>query len=168
MQTSTSVSAIFNCSLERAFKTPILGDATKTIGAGYGFIPRVTHFINDKTWGNVGGSRIPYAEKNLATKGGPIGIDRILVREENKYWKWELTDFRLWAMGFTKFEGELFFEARKNQDISVKWIYTLHSKGILAYPVQWLFARISWNGIMRKAFKKMKYLAETEDSFIYQ
>ena len=133
MTTSTSVSEIFNCSLETAFKTPILGDATKTL-TGYGIIPAVSHFTEDETWGQEGGSRMPHSATSLLSKGGEIGVDVIVVREENKYWKWQVTDFRQWSMGFTKFQGELFFEEIAENKISVRWLYTLSSKSILAYP----------------------------------
>lgn len=48
MVSTVTISAIFECSLERAFKTPMLCDVTK-VHTGYGFMPRVTHCIDDET-----------------------------------------------------------------------------------------------------------------------
>jgi len=45
--------AIYNCTLERAFKAPILCDVTK-VHTGYGLMPRVTKTTNDQDWGKVG------------------------------------------------------------------------------------------------------------------
>ena len=56
METSTKITAIFNCSIERAFKTPILCDITK-VHTGYGLMPRVTHCTEDKGWGQIGSSK---------------------------------------------------------------------------------------------------------------
>lgn len=87
MKTKATVSAIFHSSLERAFKTPILGDVTKFL-VGYGPVPAVVKITDDATWGKPGGTRIPHGAKNFASKGGPIGIDQVYVREENTYWEW--------------------------------------------------------------------------------
>lgn len=51
------VSSIYECSLERAFKTPMLCDITK-VHTGFGFTPKVTHTTNDENWGKVGSSKI--------------------------------------------------------------------------------------------------------------
>lgn len=93
MQAQSNVQSIFNCSLERAFKIPILGDATKFFPS-YPFLPKLIGFIEDQTWGKAGGHRIPISSASLFSKKGPMFFDKILVREENKYWKWELSDFK--------------------------------------------------------------------------
>ncbi|MFT5778879.1 MAG: hypothetical protein ACI837_001836 [Crocinitomicaceae bacterium] len=156
----------FNCSLERAFKTPILGDATKTL-TGYFMVPGVSHFTEDKTWGNEGGSRIPHSKKNLFSKGGPVGFDEILVRRENAYWKWKIGGFRQWMVWFSSFQGELFFSEREDKTIDVYWVYTLTSKSSLTRPFQWVFAKVIWQRNMKQAIKRMKFLAETEAPYIY-
>ncbi|MFT4601654.1 MAG: hypothetical protein ACI857_001837 [Arenicella sp.] len=76
------VNAVFKCDLERAFKIPILGDATKFL-RGYFVLPAVVAFEDDETWGREGGSRYPIAAKNMFTKGGKTGFDQIYKREEN-------------------------------------------------------------------------------------
>lgn len=167
MITITSVTETFNCSLETAFKTPILGDATKTL-TGYGIIPPVSHFTEDETWGQVNGSRMPHSAKSLLSKGGEIGLDVILAREENKYWKWQVTDFRQWSMGFSKFQGEFFFQQLNETQVSVRWVYSLSSKNILAYPFHYFFTKVIWNGNMKGAIKRMKTIAESgKASFLY-
>lgn len=167
MKTIVSVEEHFNCSLERAFKTPILGDATRFL-VGYGIIPAVVKFTEDETWGKPGGQRIPHSAKNLVSKGGEIGVDEIYVREENQYWQWGVAEFRQWSMGFTEFKGELFFQEEKDSLIQVRWVYTLYSKSIPAYPFHWLFGKVFWKGQMKVAIQKMKAYAESDAAFLYE
>lgn len=166
MKTVISVESEFNSSVERAFKTPILGDATIFL-AGYGVIPAVEKFTEDDTWGQPGGMRIPHSAKSLLSRGGEIGVDVVAVREENTYWKWGVTDFRQWSMGFTEFQGELFFEKQTDQSVSVKWVYTLISSSFIAYPFHWLFGKVFWKGQMKQGIQKMKAYAESDQPFLY-
>lgn len=167
MKTVVEVKERFNCTLGRAFKTPILGDATKFL-VGYGPVPAVEKFTNDSTWGKPGGQRIPHSAKNTASKGGEIGIDEIYVREENSYWKWGIARFIQPSMGFTEFLGEMYFNVKDDNRIKVRWIYTLYSKSILAYPFHWLFGNIFWKGQMKIAIKRMKDYAESDAPFLYE
>jgi len=89
MSFSNKITDVFECSLERAFKAPILGDATKFM-KGYLFQPPVTGFGDDKTWGEINGIRYPISEGNLLVKKGRIFKDVILERVENKYWKYQI------------------------------------------------------------------------------
>lgn len=166
MKTTVEVSATFHCSLERAFKTPILGDATQFL-VGYGPVPAVVAFTHDGSWGRPGGQRIPHSAKNFLSKGGEIGVDEVYVRQENQYWKWGVAEFRQWSMGFTEFQGELFFEEVSTNNINVRWIYSLYSNSALAYPFHWLFGNIFWKGQMKKAIRKMKTYAESDAPFLY-
>lgn len=166
MKVKSIVTTVIHCSLERAFKTPILGDAT-IILAGNHFIPPVTHFTDDSTWGKVGGFRIPHSGKSIFNMGGEVGLDTILERIENKYWKWELGDFRQWSLGFSKFQGELSFTDIKDGSIHVEWVYSLYSKHVLLYPFYWLFAVIVWKNHMKKALSIIKMLAEAEAPYVY-
>ena len=77
MQTSINVSAIFNCSLERAFKTALLCDVSK-IHTGYGIMPKVTHCTDDENWGQVGSTKKVCAEKSLTQKGGVLRLTKSL------------------------------------------------------------------------------------------
>jgi hypothetical protein len=47
METTVKITTTFNCSLERAFKSPILCDVRK-VHTGYGMMPRVTHCAEDE------------------------------------------------------------------------------------------------------------------------
>lgn len=50
------VSAIYECSLERPFKTTMLCDKTKVYN-GYGLTPKVSHATDDEHWGQIGSSK---------------------------------------------------------------------------------------------------------------
>ncbi|MCB0547211.1 MAG: hypothetical protein KDD19_06445 [Phaeodactylibacter sp.] len=167
MKTIVEVEAIFHCSLERAFKTPILGDATQFL-TGYGPVPAVVKFTDDSTWGQPGGRRIPQSAQNWVSKGGAVGVDEIYAREENKYWKWGVAEFRQWSMGFTEFQGELFFEEISDNAVKVRWVYTLYSNSLLAYPFHWFFGNVFWKGQMRGAIREMKRYAESGEGFAYE
>jgi hypothetical protein len=167
MKTIVEVNAVFNCTLERAFKTPILGDATRFL-VGYGLVPAVEKFTQDESWGKPGGHRVPHSAKSFLSKGGEIGIDEVYVRDENKYWKWGVAEFRQWSMGFTEFQGELFFQEIAPNAVQVRWVYTLFSKSLLAYPFHWLFGNIFWKGQMKTAIRKMKEYAESDAVFLYE
>ncbi|MFK7923255.1 MAG: hypothetical protein AB8H47_14930 [Bacteroidia bacterium] len=167
MKTIVTVETIMNSSIERAFKTPILGDATQFL-VGYGIIPAVEKFTDDSTWGKIGGQRIPHSAKNLISQGGKIGLDEVYCREENKYWKWGVADFYQWSLGFKEFQGELFFEEVAKNKIKVRWVYTLISESKIAYPLHWLFGVIFWKGQMRIGIRKMKEYAESNADFLYK
>lgn len=167
MKTTVEVEATFNCPLERAFKTPILGDATQFL-VGYGLVPAVERFTQDRSWGKPGGERIPHSAKSFLSKGREIGVDRIYVRDENKYWKWGVAEFRQWSMGYTELQGELFFKEQAANSVNVRWVYSLYSNSIWAYPFHWLFGNIFWKGQMKIAIQKMKDYAESEALFLYE
>ncbi|MBL7791081.1 MAG: hypothetical protein JNK77_02065 [Saprospiraceae bacterium] len=107
LKTTTEITTVFNTTLARAFKSPMLCDITK-VHTGYGFTPRVIHCTEDETWGKAGGSRKAFMAKNLTFKGGESSLDTVLERKENEYWKIEISDFKIWSMGFVKFQGEWF------------------------------------------------------------
>ena len=167
METIVNVKETFNCSLERAFKTPILGDATAFL-VGYGVIPAVVKFTDDDTWGQVGGQRIPHSGKSLLSKGEAVGLDEIYVREENKYWQWGVAEFYQSSMGFTEFKGEMFFEEKQENSVDVRWTYTLYSNSLIAYPFHWFFGQVFWKGQMKIAIQKMKAYAESDAPFLYK
>jgi len=93
MNTTVSIKSIFNCSLERAFKTPMLCDVSK-VHTGYGIMPKVTHCTHDLSWGKPGYSKKVFVAKSLTQKGGWASTDMIIERQENKYWKFEVLDFK--------------------------------------------------------------------------
>ena len=105
MKTKVTVKSIFHCSLERAFKTPMLCDVSK-VHTGYGIMPRVTHCTDDADWGKPGSSKNVFVAASLTQKGGFGSVDNVIERLENKYWKIEINNFQSWMLGCTKFVGE--------------------------------------------------------------
>lgn len=67
MITKTKISTIYECSLERAFKTPMLCDISK-VHNGFIIMPKVTHCTNDENWGKPGFSKKVFAAKSLTQK----------------------------------------------------------------------------------------------------
>ncbi len=166
MQTKTTVTAIFNCTLERAFKTPMLCDVKKVHG-GYGPMPRVYLATDDATWGQMNGSRKIFMEKSIFFKGGEAFLDTVLVRTENQYWKIELSDFKFWAFGFEKFQGEWYTNQNPDGTILITYIYTLFFKNPLAYPFYWLFTKTVWRAYIKHALQNIKELAENNEPYTH-
>lgn len=166
MQTKIGVSAIYNCSLERAFKTPLLCDVSK-IHTGYGIMPRITHSTDDLNRGQVGSGKKVYAAKSLTQKGGFTSVDRVLERVEKKYWKFEVGDFQSWMLGFSRFTGEWKTTEIETNKILVEYTYTLHSDIALLYPLNWLFAKLFWKTYMKRVLGNVKQLAYDNEPYRY-
>lgn len=166
MKFATSVKGIYNCSLERAFKTPMLCDITK-VHTGFWFIPSVTHCTDDENWGEIGGSRKVFNPKTFFYKGGEAALDTVLDRKENEYWKIEISDFKTWMMGFTKFQGEWFTEENDEGKITVTYAYTLFTKYSIAAPIHWLFTKTFWRWYMRHALNNIREMAEAEEPYVF-
>ena len=160
------ISTTFSCSLERAFKTPLLCDVSK-IHTGYGLMPSVTHCTDDENWGQPGYSKKVYAAKSLTQKGGFVSVDRILERVENKYWKFQVDEFQSWMLGFTKFVGEWETAEIEPNKILVDYTYTLHANTVLLYPSNWLFAKLFWKTYMKRAMENVRQLAYKEEPYQY-
>ena len=168
MNFSHEISAVFDCSLERAFKAPILGDATKFM-KGYLFQPPVTGFEDDQTWGEINGIRYPINDGNLFVKSGRMFKDVILERRENKYWKWTIYDFEFNTLFFIqKAIGEWEVKNLKENKIKVTYTYTYFSKNRLFIPLTWLLVKIQIKGIMKRAMIGIKEQAESNEPFIYE
>ena len=160
------VTTIFNCSLERAFKTPMLCDVTK-VHTGFGLTPRVTHTTDDDNWGQIGSSKKIFVAKSLTQKAGYASMDRILEREENKYWKIQVDDFQSWMAGFYKFVGEWKTTQIEVGKIQVDYTYQLHSDKPHYYLLNWLFAKLFWPIYMRRVMHKIKMMAYDKEPYIY-
>ncbi len=157
---------IYDCSLERAFKTPLLCDVSK-VHTGYGFMPRVTHCTGDEDWGQIGSTKKIYSEKSFTQKGGFISIDKILERIENKYWKFEVSDFQSWMLGFSRFTGEWQTTEIEKDKILVEYTYTLHSGVALLYPLNWLFANTFWKTYMNRVLNIVRQMAYNNEPYQY-
>ena len=77
MNFTSKITDVLECSLEIAFKAPILGDAIKFM-KGYLFQPPVTGFEDYKNWGEINGIRYPINNGNFLVKKGRLFKDVIL------------------------------------------------------------------------------------------
>ena len=77
MKVSVYKKSIFNCEVERAFKAPILGDATQFLN-GYLFQPPIIGFENDENWGLLNSVRYPLIQGNFFIKTHRIVKDKII------------------------------------------------------------------------------------------
>lgn len=166
MEVKVKISAIYECSLERAFKTPMLCDVSK-IHTGLGVMPKVTHTTDDDNWGQVGSSKKIFTAKSLTQKGGYASMDSVLERVENLYWKIQVDDFQFWVLGFYRFVGEWKTTELKANQILVEYTYTLHAKNKLLYPVQMVFAKTFWKIYMKQVLENIRQLAYNKEPYLY-
>ena len=167
MQTKIKVTTTYHCTLERAFKTPLLCDVSK-IHTGYGIMPKVTHCTDDEHWGQPGSTKKVYAAKSFTQKGGFASVDRILERRENQYWKFRVDEFQSWILGFSSFVGEWQTTEVEENKILVEYTYTLHSDIALLYPLNWLFAKTFWKTYMKRVLENVRQLAYKNEPFLYE
>jgi hypothetical protein len=168
MKFTIELSDEFSCSIDRAFKAPILGDATKFLN-GYLFQPQVIGFEDDETWGELGGVRYPIMNGNLFTTKGRIFTDKIIEKEINKVWKWIIYDFKIPMMFFAeKAIGEWEVKSIAENKTSVRYSYTYYSKNKLYHLFTIIFSIVQWKGMMKKAIKGIKKQAESSEPFIYE
>jgi hypothetical protein len=167
MEIIIKVSTTYKCSLERAFKTPLLCDVSK-VHTGFLLMPKITHCTEDKSWGQVGSSKKVYAAKSLTQKGGFASVDKILERIENDYWKFQVDEFQSWMLGFYKFVGEWKTTEIKPNNILVEYTYTLHSDNALLYPLNWLFAKTFWKTYMKRVLENVKQMIVYEEPYQYE
>lgn len=167
MKTKVKTSAIYNSTLERAFKTPILCDLSK-IHTGFGIIPKVTHCTNDNKWGQIGSTKKVYISKSLTQEGGFASVDKVVDRIENQYWKIEVSEFQSWMLGFSKFVGEWKTTELQKDLILVEYTYTMHSEIILLYPLNWLFVKIFWKKYMTQVLENIRQLVYNLEPYMYK
>lgn len=161
------IKEIFNCSLERAFKSPILGDATQYLD-GHFLQPPVVGFEDDETWGKVGGFRYPVTNGNLFLKKGRIFKDEVLERVENDYWKWTIYNFEVNSLFFAEKELAMWKVNKLSENtFEVEYSYQFYSKNILLQPINWIFMQFQYRGMMKKALKGIKAFAESDQEFVY-
>lgn len=164
MHFKVKVSTIYNCTLERAFKTAILCDVSK-IHTGMGIMPKVTHCTDDNGWGKVGSTKKVFVAKSLTQRGGYGSQDKILERRENEYWKIEVSDFQSWMLGFYKFVGEWETVPIENEKIQINYTYTLYSNAILLRPFNWLFARLFWKKYMKQVLENIRKMTNDKEPY---
>jgi hypothetical protein len=164
MISTAKVTAIFNCSLERAFKTPMLCDITK-VHTGFGFTPRVTHCTEDEHWGKPGFSKKVFVAKNFVQKGGWASTDTVIERIENQYWKIEVGNFQSWLLSFTKFVGEWKTTELEPNKILIEYTYTMHSENPLFYPLNWLFTKTFWTIYMKRVMENIRKMTANKEPY---
>ncbi len=166
MQLSIHTSTIYHCSLERAFKTPMLCDVAK-VHTGYVLMPKVTHCEEDAGWGQPGSTKKVFVAPSLTQKGGFASVDKVIERIENKYWKIEVSDFQAWMLGFYKFTGEWQTTEVAEQEIQIDYTYTLHARTPWLYPLQWLFAKLFWRRYMHRVLGNIRHLIQNNEPYLY-
>ncbi|MEY3500977.1 MAG: hypothetical protein RL308_2646 [Bacteroidota bacterium] len=167
MTNTVLVKTMYNCSLERAFKTPMLCDVSK-IHKGFGIMPKVTHCTNDENWGKPNFTKKVFVAKSISQNGGWASVDKVIERKENKYWIIEVSDFQSWMLGFSRFVGEWKTTEIEKNKILVEYKYTLHSDVALLYPLNWLFAKIFWKTYMKRVLENVKLLAYNNEPYLYE
>lgn len=166
MNTRTQVTALFETTLERAFKTPMLCDVTK-VHTGYGPMPKVTHCTEDESWGKPGGSRKVWMAKSPFFEGGEAALDRLLERTENAYWKIEVCNFKVMMLGIERFQGEWATRQLSDGKVLVTYTYTMFSNKHLLYPLQWLFTKIVWRRYMKHVIDNIKKMAIQQEPYVF-
>ena len=166
MTTKTKVTTIYHCSLERAFKTPMLCDVSK-VHTGFGLMPRVTHCTEDENWGKPGFGKKVFVAPSITQKGGWASVDKVIDRIENKYWKIEVSDLQSWMLGFSKFVGEWQTTEVEPNRIRIDYTYTLHSKIALLYPLNWLFTKTFWRIYMKRVLENIRLMAYNNEPYQY-
>lgn len=167
MITKVKVSTIFECSIERAFKTPMLCDISK-VHTGFGIMPKVTHTTDDENWGRPGSSKKVFTSKSISQKGGFASVDSIIERKENQYWKIQVDDFQSWMLGFYKFIGEWKTTELETNKIIIEYTYYLHSNIPLLYPLNWVFAKTFWAIYMTRVLENIRQMAYNHEPYQYQ
>ena len=136
---------MINSSIEICLKTPIYCDV-KEIMTGYGPLPASEGVIEDYTWANPKGCR------TVLAFGKPLCTEKIISREENSYWKYELINFQQSTFFFVKkVIGEITINESKSNQCNVKTRYTFVHKGILSWPITFLFVHLLLSGLQKKA-----------------
>ena len=167
MEIKIKVSTTYKCTLERAFKTPLLCDVSK-IHTGFGLMPKVTHTTDDENWGQINSRKKVYASKSLTQKGGFVSVDKVFERIENDYWKFQVDDFQSWMLGFYKFVGEWKTTEIEPNNILIEYTYTLYSDNPLFYPLNWLFAKIFWKTYMKRVLENVRQIAYNNEPYKYE
>lgn len=167
MISKVKVSTIYECSLERAFKSPMLCDVSK-VHTGFGIMPKVTHCTNDENWGKPGFSKKVFVAESLTQKGGWASVDKVIERIENKYWKFEVSDFKSGMLGFSRFEGEWQTTEIEKNKVLVEYTYTLHSDIALLYPLNWLFAKTFWKVYMKRVLENVRQMAYNNEPYVFE
>ena len=167
MEFKTKISTTYNCTLEQAFKTPMLCDVSK-IHTGFGLMPKVIYCTEDENWGKPGFSKKVFVSKSITQKGGWASNDKIIKRIDNQYWKIEVSHFQSWMLGFSKFVGEWRTTEMEPKKILIEYSYTLHSDIALLYPLNWLFVKTFWSSYMKQVLENIRKMIDNNEPYLYK
>ncbi len=167
MKFTVETEMIYDCSLERAFKTPMLCDVSK-VHKGKGIMPPVTHCTEDEDWGKPGAIKKVHVGKSFTQKGGFGSTDQVIERVENDYWIIEVTNFQSWMLGFYKFTGTWKVKELEVDRTQVIYRYDLHSKTWLLYPINWIFAKTFWKSYMNQVLRNIHEMAINEEPYLFE
>jgi hypothetical protein len=160
------LSTIFHCSLEQAFKMPMLGDVTK-VHTGYFIMPAVSGTSDDKEWGSVGSSKKVYVAKSLTQKGGFASIDRVIERIENEKWVIQVDTFQSWMLNFNKFVGIWQTTELEPLRIRTDYHYALHTSSLWLWPLNYLFATLFWKAYMKRVLENVRRMIKRGENYQY-
>lgn len=166
MKTKVHITVIYEATLERAFKTPMLCDVTK-LHTGYGLMPKIIDVVNDSDWGKPGSSKGVIAAKSISFKGGLASTDHVLARVENDYWHICVDDFQAWMLGLYKFEGIWETTQLEKGRVQVDYTYHLHANQPLFYPFVWLFSKLFWKRYMVHVTENIRSLIANDEPYMY-
>lgn len=166
MKFIVNVKTIYNCSLERAFKSPMLCDIAK-VHTGFLVMPKVTHCTEDENWGKPGYSKKVFVAPSVSQKGGEMSTDKVIERIENKYWKIEVGNFKSPMLGFTAFVGEWATTETEPGKVLIDYTYTLHANKPWLYPLNWLFAKLFWRVYMKRVLENIRRMVDAEEPYLY-
>jgi hypothetical protein len=131
-------------------------------------MPKITHCTEDENWGKPGFSKKIFAAASLVSKAGEVSTDKVIERIENRYWKIELSDFKAWMLGFSRFVGEWQTTELEPNKILIEYTYTLHSDYALLYPLNWLFTKTYWRIYMKRVLENIRRLTEAQEPYMYE
>ena len=138
-----------SCEVSIAYRAPIYLDVKK-IMTGYGPLPASEGVIKEVNWGEKKGYRI------LRGFGKEFCKETIIEKENNKYWKYELDEFKNQSFFFiTKVEGEIWVK-KINHQTQITSKYSFYNKNIFTPLVTFSFVHLLWRGLQKKALKNIK------------
>lgn len=85
---------------------------------------------------------------------GEDSIDRVIERVENQYWKIEVSEFKCWMLGFTKFVVEWRTIELEPERILIEYTHTMHAKVWWLYLLNWL-SKKAFGGFICKGYWRM-------------
>lgn len=130
-------------------------------------MPRVTHCTEDEGWGQPGSRKKVFVAKSMTQKGGEASVDKVIERIENQYWKIEVSEFKSWMLGFTKFVGEWQTREIAPEKIEITYTYTLHSNAALLYPLNWLFTKLFWKRYMKQVIENIRKMTLNKEPYLF-